>query len=107
MVEALQGQNRKITKPALEKNITKHILTWLRTQPQCYAVKTYGDIKRQGEPDIIGCYMGKAFAFEVKRPGGKLSPLQEAILDKWRKAGAVVGVVNNLKDIKEIISSIG
>lgn len=45
-----------------------------------------------GEPDLYGCYTGLAFVIEVKRPGGKLTPLQERRLKEWRDAGAATYV---------------
>ncbi|MBT9168970.1 MAG: hypothetical protein DDT19_02322 [Syntrophomonadaceae bacterium] len=86
----------------LEKTITAAVLRWLRAQPGCYAIKTHGDYRQAGQPDIIGSYRGKCFALEVKRPGGKVTPLQTAILVKWGEAGAVAGVVTSVEDVKKI-----
>ena len=53
---------------------------------------------RTGEPDIIGCYKGRAFAIEVKQPGQAPFAVQWVRLLEWHKAGAVVGVAFNKED---------
>jgi penicillin-binding protein-related factor A (putative recombinase) len=75
----------------------------LNSLPECYAVKTRGDYRQGGQPDIIGCYKGRALALEVKRPGGKATALQLAILAKWQQAGAVTGVIRSVEEVKKIM----
>lgn len=60
-----------------------------------------------GEPDIDCCYRGRAVKLEVKRPGGKPTKLQEATLGKWKAAGAIVGVVHSVEDVKELLRGDG
>lgn len=40
-----------------------------------------------GIPDIIGCYKGRFFGIEVKRPGKKPTPMQFARLAEIEKSG--------------------
>ncbi len=47
---------------------------------------------RRGLPDILACYEGRLIAVEVKTGRGRLSPHQQAELDRLREAGAVVCV---------------
>ena len=54
-----------------------------------------------GLPDILHIEAGKAYFFEVKRPGGKVTPLQFSVMDKLVRAGADAGVVTALEDIKQ------
>ena len=87
------ARNERLPK---ERDIVREIMRALGELPGCYAIKTHGDpFTRAGTPDIIGAYRGRAFAFEVKRPGGKPTALQVHELERWRQAGAVVGVVTS------------
>jgi hypothetical protein len=56
-----------------------------------------------GEPDIEACIAGLHFEFEVKRPGQKLTPLQEVKLMQWRQAGATGGRVESKADVMRLI----
>ncbi len=47
---------------------------------------------RRGLPDILACYRGRLIAVEVKTGRGRLTPHQQAELDRLRSAGAVVCV---------------
>lgn len=54
--------------------------------------------------DYIGCYRGKYFAVETKAPGKKPTDRQEAIINKMRKAGGAVFVIDgDLTEIKQWI----
>jgi hypothetical protein len=86
----------------LEKSITDSILKWLNDQPDTRAIKSHGGPYRSGEPDIIGCALGRFFALEVKRPGGKVTPLQTATLARWSEAGGQVAVVHSLDEAKSV-----
>lgn len=94
---------QKANMPA-EKSITRSILKWLNDQPGCYAVKTHGGPFQAGQPDILGCFRGQMFALEVKRPGNKPTKLQVAMLRKWLEAGAIIGVVTSLDEVKEMFA---
>ena len=91
-------------KPPLESSIVNRILKWLNQQPSCHAEKTHGGRwGRAGKPDITGCYRGRRFDLEVKRPGAKPTKLQLATLKRWEEAGAITAVVTNLEEVKAII----
>lgn len=78
-------------------------MRYLNSLPGCYAVKTRGDYRQGGQPDILGSYQGRVLALEVKRPGGRATPLQLATLAKWRQAGAVAGVVRSVEEVKNLM----
>ena len=44
--------------------------------------------------DYIGCYRGKYFAVETKAPGKKPTGRQDMIIEKMRKAGGAVFVID-------------
>jgi len=84
--------------------VVKSILKWLNDQPGCHAVKTRGDNRQAGWPDIIGSWHGRFFAFEVKRPGSnRVTALQQATLAKWQGAKGIVGVVHSVDEVKKLI----
>ena len=84
----------------LEKQITKEILTFLQGIPGVWAVKVHGGPYSQGGlPDITGCFMGYRFDIEVKRPGCKPTPRQEAVMRKISAAGGTVFVAHSVDDV--------
>lgn len=91
------------SKAPLEASIVRSILQKLNSLPGCYAVKTHGGPYGAGQPDILGCYQGQAFALEVKRPGNTPTPRQEAVLARWQAAGAVAGVVHSAKEALKLL----
>jgi len=88
-----------------EAAITESIMRWLRRQG-AHVIKTYGGPYRRGLPDLIGVCRGRALALEVKRPGGKPTPLQEHELGRWAAAGAVAAVVTSVEDVKRLIGEV-
>ena len=67
------------------------------------AMNGYG---RKGIPDIVGCFSGVFFAFEVKSAEGKATPWQERELEKILKTGSRAAIVRNVADVDAIISEL-
>ncbi len=89
-----------------ETAIVNTIVRYLRSLPGCAVRKRWGGgMGVAGDPDITGCIRGRHLELEVKRPGGKPTPLQEKRLREWRDAGAVVEVVASVEDVREILRS--
>jgi len=88
-----------------ESQIQRLILAFLRHLPSCWAVKYPGAIVR-GVPDLIGSYHGRFFALEVKRPGGKATPLQLATMRAIQAAGGVTAVVHSVVEVQTIMETI-
>ncbi len=94
-------------------------MKYLNSIPGCYATKTHGNAYSSGQPDILGCLDGQAFALEVKRPKPiqdapatsrnalwralGATPLQVATLLDWERSGAIVGVVRSVEDVERIL----
>lgn len=78
----------------LEKTIVAKIKKALEAEG-AKVIKIHGSgFTESGTPDLIGCYRGRCFAFEVKRDEKhKLTILQLKRLEEWRKAGAMADVV--------------
>ena len=88
---------------ASEKAVVNSIKRYLDKLPECYVIKTHGSVYVAGQPDLLGCYKGRMFALEVKRPGGKPTKLQQAVLKKWEAAGAIAAVVTSVEEVKELL----
>lgn len=59
-----------------------------------------------GAPDLSLCVRGRRVELEVKTDVGRTTPLQEAELEKWRRAGALVGVVRSVEEVRSIVERI-
>lgn len=90
-----------------EKAIVNAIKSYLDKLPGCYVIKTYGNVYSAGQPDLLGCFQGRTLALEVKRPGGKPTKLQMAMLKKWEAAGAIAAVVHSVEEVKELLGGSG
>jgi Holliday junction resolvase len=62
-----------------------------------YVIKVRAGTKT-GIPDIIACYAGNFYAFEVKRDRTKATPLQKYNVKKIREALGEAFIVNGLQD---------
>ena len=72
-----------------EATITKAICRCLKAK-EIWHMKLHGSaMQRRGMPDIMGILRGQVFFLEVKRPGGKLTKLQERRQCELRSAGAI------------------
>ena len=89
-----------------ERDVVASILRYLRGLPRCYAWKTHGNQYMAGIPDIIACVGGQFVAFEVKRPDGKPTPLQEATIRKINEAGGTARVVHSAEEVREILKNL-
>lgn len=88
----------------LERDIQAQIIKWLRSRPFSFTVKlAAGPYSMPGLPDILYIEAGKAYFFEVKRPDGKMTPLQFSVMDKLIRAGAIAGAVTSKDDVQHIL----
>ena len=88
----------------LEKDIVKAILKYLKTVPNCFSWKEHGGMYgTAGIPDIICCYCGRFFAFEVKTETGKLTKLQESTIRKIKEAKGQAFKVTSVEEVKQIL----
>ena len=90
----------------MEKSIVAGILKYLNGLPGCHAVKTHGSAYSGGQPDVDACYKGQTIKLEVKRPGKQATALQEAVLAQWKAAGAIVGVVTSVEEVRAIMEGV-
>ena len=86
-----------------ERAIVKAILAYLNSLPGCLARKRWGGgMGVAGDPDIDACIRGRRVQLEVKRPGEKPTLLQFKRLEEWRQAGALVGVVTSVAEVRTL-----
>ena len=77
-----------------ESKVKKRVAELLKKYNAYYFFPAMGAFGRAGVPDIVGCYRGYFFAVECKAGAGKTTALQEAEIDKIRKAGGKAFVIN-------------
>ena len=105
-----------------EKAIHKAVLQYLRT---CSPVPVFVTTVEQGAPtqrernrnagmgvvagfpDIMFFCDARAFAFEVKKEGGRTSKKQTEVQRQIRAAGSFAGVVRSVEDVCEVLDSYG
>ena len=85
-----------------EKTIELEIRRYLRTLPQCWHWKVH-DANTSGIPDIVGCYKGKFFGLEVKKPGGGIRKLQTYVLNQIDGAGGISSIVRSVDDVRKAL----
>jgi len=89
-----------------ETKLTHAILAALRERGGWWR-KIHGGPSQRGIPDILGCYNGKFFAFEVKMPKGKLTELQAHNIDKIRESGGIAKVIYSVEEAIDIVDRYG
>lgn len=92
-----------------EREFQKDVLSYLETEVGGYWLKICASsFQKQGEPDIIGCYRGKFYAFELKKDkSSRASELQKYKLKKIKENGGVSMKVFSLNQLKELFENGG
>jgi len=62
-----------------------------------------GPHQSAGEPDIDACLFGRTLKVEVKLPGNKPTERQDAVIRKWRDAGATAGWADSIEGLDRLI----
>lgn len=69
-----------------------------------YARKVHGGAYgNAGEPDVDAVVGGRACKFEAKTSGTKPTPIQLGAMNRWAKAGALVGWFRNNAHLEELL----
>lgn len=87
-----------------EKSIVDAIVRYLKSIG-AWHIKTHGgSYGRSGVPDLIVCFQGQFFAFEVKKPKvGVVTRLQQLEIDRINRADGIALVVTSVEQVKERI----
>jgi hypothetical protein len=91
----------------LEKDVVKKIREHIEKDYLGRCFKYWGSAyAEKGVADLI-CVVppGKACFFEVKLPGKKARPDQLAWLERYRKLGAITGVVTCTQDVDNLLDN--
>lgn len=93
----------------LETNFQSDVLEYLNSLPGCVAENVSGNSHQSGRPDVNGCFRGRMFKLELKTPdhGYKASKKQELNLRRWKRSGAITGVVYSSYFLKTIFKPAG
>lgn len=75
-----------------ETKFKEKVISRLRSIKGIWFVKVQ-QVAVRGTPDIIGCYQGKFFAWELKVLGNKPTQLQQFTLDKITQASGIARTV--------------
>ena len=92
-----------------EGSLQSSALDYLNNLPGCVAENVSGNANQSGRPDVNGCFKGRMFKLELKTPDNKYktSKKQELNLRKWKRSGAITGVVYSLQFLKSIFNCEG
>lgn len=84
------------------------ILRYLNSLPNTKAINIHGGVFcERGTPDIIGSTNGRTILLECKRsPTEEAEKIQEWRMAEWRKAGAIVARVDDVSQVKELLSKV-
>ena len=86
-----------------ETTIQKNIVRYLRDLG-AWCFKVHGSpYQRAGVPDLLCCHKGVFYAFEVKRPGEKATPIQAHELEQVQAAGGTATVVTSVDDVRSLM----
>lgn len=92
--------------PVLEKTVKAAVQRVLKKRgADCYFVKATSD-QASGTPDLLICYQGLFVGMELKRPGGKLSEIQEHRLSQIVRAGGIAAVVSDAEQAEKLLNRI-
>lgn len=103
-----------------ENDIQKSILEWFTLQRSAFvwrnnsvgiydptrkAYRRPGTHTLKGVSDILGIWMGKPLAIEVKSKIGRVSPDQKAFLENFVKQGGIAFVARSLEDVIKMLKT--
>lgn len=89
-----------------ETSIQSAVLQYLNSLPGCMAENVSGNASQSGRADINACYRGRCFKIELKDPNNKgygVTKQQKLYLERWKRAGAIVGVCYSVEDVKKLL----
>ena len=89
-----------------EGKVKKTVSSLLRATPDLYYFMPVPSGYGESSLDYLGCYRGQFFAIETKKPGGKPTDRQNMIIERMRKAGGAVFVIDgDLSELKTWIDN--
>lgn len=90
-----------------EGKVKKTVSSLLRATPDLYYFMPVPSGYGESTLDYIGCYRGQFFSIETKKPGGKPTDRQNMIIERMKKAGGAVFVIDgDTTELKQWIDSL-
>lgn len=90
-------------KTTLESAFQTKVIDYLHSIG-AYVIKIHvSSYQLEGEPDIICCYKGGFYAFELKQ-GSRLSELQKIKIQLIRESGGVAMEIRSIEQLKEVFN---
>lgn len=87
-----------------ESEIVHRIKWYLNHVPGCFCWKEHGGMYgTAGIPDIICCYRGRFYGFEVKTEVGRPTKLQEATIRRINEAGGTALIVRSVEEVRRVL----
>lgn len=83
-----------------EGRVKKKVSTFLKSVEGIYYFMPVPSGYGESSLDYLGCYRGRFFAIETKKPGGKPTERQEKIIALIKRSGGAVFVIDG--DITEL-----
>ena len=88
-----------------ERRIQRDIIGYLRGRG-AWVFNVHGSPYQQvGVPDLLVGYQGRLYALEVKRPGGRLSPVQAKVIEEIRSSGCIAARVESVEEAEELLNA--
>jgi hypothetical protein len=89
---------------ARETSVQDTIVKMLKAREHCWYMKIVGNShQKSGVPDLLVIYRGYAIPIEVKRPGERPAPLQEATVLEMLEAGAFAIITDDPAYVKTVL----
>jgi len=70
-------------------------------------MKKHSKFHMTGQSDILGVFMGRFLAIEVKRPGNKPTPNQVEFISNVNKHGGIAFVATSVEDVEKMFRQLG
>lgn len=89
-----------------EGKVKKTVSALLRSVPDLYYFMPVPSGYGESSLDYLGCYRGRFFAIETKKPGGKPTDRQNMIIERMKQSGGCVFVIDgDLTELKKWIET--
>lgn len=86
-----------------EKKLQDQVLNYLKRMGGYWVKVHVTAYSKKGTPDVIGCYKGKFYAFELKREdGGVVSKIQQHTLEQINHNGGTGMIIKNIEQLKKV-----
>ena len=89
----------------IERYTQRQIIEFLERQPDIWWLKTPPEC-RNGVPDLIGCFRGRFFGWELKSQDGKLTTLQQVEQGRILLARGQYRVMRSTEDARRAIEEL-